>query len=76
MAEKSKYYETLCNNHNQVIFMLKQFKKTGDISLINESIDYVRHCKKQGQHMERRLCQYRSALESLGFQRVGGKFDN
>jgi hypothetical protein len=66
-------YETLCNNHNQIIWNLTQFKKTGDINLINESIDISRYCKKQGQRMENRMKQYRRSIEKLGFTRNGGR---
>lgn len=72
--EKTKFYETICNNHNQVLFLLSQIKKTGDLSLINEALEYVRYCKKQGQHMENRLKAYKNAILDLGFERVGGKF--
>lgn len=65
-----KFYETICNNHNQVIFLLKQIKKTGDLSLINEALEYVRHCKKQGQRMENRLRLYHDTISKcLGFTR-------
>lgn len=68
-------YDTICNNHNHVVFMLQQFKKTGDDWYIDQSIKLVRHCKKQGQHMEKRLNKYRAAVESLGFKRVYKKKD-
>ena len=74
--KKIEFYETLCNNHNQVIFLLQQIKKTGDLSLINEALEYTRHCKKQGQRMENRLKAYRNSIENLGFQRIGSKFGN
>lgn len=63
-------FETICNNHNHVVFMLQQFKKTGDSWYIDQSIKLVRHCKKQGQHMENRLKKYLDALLGLGFKRV------
>lgn len=63
-------YETICNNHNQVMWMLKEFKKTGDIWYVDQSLKLVRHCKKQGQKMENRLHDYVSAIESLSFKRV------
>lgn len=64
-------YETICNNHNQVIFMLKQFKKTGDIWYVDQSIKLVRHCKKQGQKLENRLKLYFDVFTTkLGFKRV------
>jgi hypothetical protein len=66
-------YETLCNNHNQIIWNLKQFKKTGDINLINDSIEISKYCKKQGQRMENRMKQYRNSIEKLGFTRNGGR---
>ena len=63
-------FETICNNHNHVIFMLQQFKKTGDIWYVDQSIKLIRYCKKQGQHMENRMAQTREAIESCGFERV------
>jgi hypothetical protein len=50
--------------------MLKQFKKTGDMWYIDQSIKMIRHCKKQGQRMENRLRKYLDALSGLGFKRV------
>ena len=63
-------YETICNNHNQVMWMLKEFKKTGDMWYVDQSIKLVRHCKKQGQKMENHMSKTRSAIEALGYQRV------
>lgn len=63
-------FETICNNHNQVVFMLKQFKKTGDMWYVDQSIKLVRYCKKQGQKLENRLHAYVSAIEGLSFKRV------
>ena len=63
-------FETICNNHNHVVWMLQQFKKTGDMWYIDQSIKLVRHCKKQGQHMENRMNKTKAAIEGLGFKRV------
>lgn len=63
-------FDTICNNHGHVIWMLQQFKKTGDTWYIDQSIKLVRYCKKQGQKCENRLRKYRTAIEGLGFQRV------
>ena len=63
-------FETICNNHNHVVWMLQQFKKTGDMWYIDQSIKLVRVCKKQGQRMENRLSKVKSAIESCGFKRV------
>jgi hypothetical protein len=63
-------FETICNNHLHTIWMLKQFKKTGDMWYIDQSIKMIRFCKKQGQHMENRLRKYLDALLGLGFKRV------
>lgn len=63
-------YETICNNHNQVMWMLRQYKKTKDMWWIDQSIKLVRYCKKQGQHMENHMAKTRSTIESLGYQRV------
>ena len=63
-------FETICNNHNHVVWMLKQFKKTGDMWYIDQSIKLVRVCKKQGQKLENRLAKYLNAVLGLGFKRV------
>ena len=63
-------YETICNNHNQVMYMLKEFKKTGDIWYVDQSIKLVRYCKKQGQSLENRLKKYLDSILDLGFKRV------
>jgi DNA-directed RNA polymerase subunit RPC12/RpoP len=74
MSEKEREdvipYETICNNHLHTIWMLKQFKKTGDMWYIDQSIKLIKYCKKQGQHMESRMAQTRSAIESCGYKRV------
>lgn len=63
-------FETICNNHNHVIWMLQQFKKSGDMWYIDQSIKLIRVCKKQGQHLENRLVKYSNAVQGLGFKRV------
>lgn len=63
-------FETICNNHNHVVFMLQQYKKTGDMWYVDQSIKLVRYCKKQGQKLENRLRAYVSAIEGLSFKRV------
>lgn len=63
-------YETICNNHNQIMWMLKEFKKTGDIWYVDQSIKLTRYCKKQGQSLENRLKLLKDGIESMGFQRV------
>ena len=63
-------FETICNNHNHVVWMLQQFKKTGDIWYIDQSIKLVRYCKKQGQKLENRLKKYFFCFENLGWKRV------
>ena len=63
-------FETICNNHNHVVWMLQQFKKSGDMWYIDQSIKLIRVCKRQGQHMENRLMKIKNAITSLGFQRV------
>ena len=73
-VNKSEYYETLCNNHNQVMFNLKQLKKNikseTDRKLVNETLALVRYCKWQGQRMEARLSRYSDAIINLGFTRA------
>jgi hypothetical protein len=66
-------YETICNNHNQVMWMLKEFKKTGDMWYVDQSIKLVRYCKKQGQHMENHMKKTRETIEGLGYQRIYNK---
>lgn len=68
--ENIEPYETICNNHNEVIHLLKQFKETGDIWCVDQAIKLVRFCKKQGQKMEKHMAHTRSVIESLGYQRV------
>lgn len=63
-------FETICNNHNHVVWMLKQFKKTGDLWYIDQSIKLVRVCKKQGQKLENRAALYKRNIEACGFKRV------
>lgn len=72
--KKNKFYATLCNNHNQIIHNLQEIKKlTKDAkirALVNDTLDFSRYCKKQGQRMENRLKSYKNAITELGFQRV------
>ena len=72
--KKTKFYATLCNNHNQIIHNLQEIKKlTKDANiraLVNYTLDFSRYCKKQGQRMENRLKSYKNAITELGFQRV------
>ena len=63
-------FETICNNHLHTIWMLKQFKKTGDIWYIDQSIKLIRYCKKQGQKLENRCRTYLDGILEMGFQRV------
>lgn len=63
-------FETICGNHNHVIWMLKQYKKSGDSWYIDQSIKLVRYCRRQGGRMEARLMKLRNAIESCGFKRV------
>lgn len=69
-------FDTLCNNHNHIVWMLKQYKKTKDTWYIDQSIKLVRVCKKQGQRCENRLRKYRTAIEGLGFERICKKRAN
>lgn len=62
----TKYCETLCSNHNDMInqpWVKHIFDTTGDIKA------QVKHCKKQGQRIVNRLRKYRRAVERLGFKR-------
>ena len=72
--KKNKFYATLCNNHNQIIHNLQEIKKlTKDAKIreiLNDTLDFSRYCKKQGQRMENRLKSYKNAITELGFQRV------
>ena len=64
-------YETICNNHLHTIWMLQQFKKTGDMWYIDQSIKLIRYCKKQGQKMENRLYQWNDLVtRQMGYKRV------
>lgn len=81
MAEKLEFYDTLCNNHNQIIFNLKQVKNAlkesnideNTLKLLENSIKTCKYCKKQGQNMENRLRKYRNSIEKLGFKRLNGR---
>ena len=72
--KKTKFYATLCNNHNQIVHNLQEIKKlTKDDKIreiLNDTLDFSRYCKKQGQRMENRLKSYKNAITELGFQRV------
>lgn len=78
VIKKVTPYETLCNNHNQIIFNLKKIKEfiknkeeeNNICDLINETRAYCMICKKQGQRMENRLRKYVSSIEKLNFKRV------
>lgn len=75
MKKNDKYYETLCNNHNTVIYNLQQLKKNvqGEATrrLINETLDVVRYCKKQGQRMEARLKLWNDTITmTMGYKRA------
>ena len=65
--------KTLCNNHNQIIYNLKEMRKlTKDKELrelITDTLNIVKYCKKQGQKMENRLTLYKEGIEKLGFER-------
>jgi gas vesicle protein len=64
-------YETICNNHNQIMWMLKQFKKTGDMWYVDQSIKLARYCKKQGQSLENRLYKWNDLVtRQMGYKRV------
>lgn len=64
-------YETICNNHNQIIWMLKEFKKTNDMWYIDQSIKLTRYCKKQGQSLENRLYKWNDLVtRQMGYKRV------
>ena len=72
--KKTKFYATLCNNHNQIIHNLQERKKLNKDAkireILNDTLDFSRYCKKQGQRMENRLKSYKNAITELGFQRV------
>ena len=79
----TKYYETLCSNHDDIIFKIQQLEKYLKDNILILDQPWVRHifdttgdikaqvkhCKKQGQRMENRLRKYRRAIERLGFKR-------
>ena len=79
----AKYYETLCSNHDDIIFKVQQLEKylKDNILILDQpSVKHifditgdikaqVEHCKKQCQRMENRLRKYRRAVERLGFKR-------
>lgn len=68
-------FETICNNHNHIVWLLQQFKKYNkdnnlDTWYIDQAIKLTRFCKKQGQSLENRLSSYKDAILGLGFKRV------
>lgn len=73
--------DTLCNNHNNIIYeldcIIKYCKRTNKdeviINKLTELKSMAKKCKKQGQHMENRLKLYRNSIEKLGFKRIGGR---
>ena len=79
----TKYYETLCSNHDDIIFKVQQLEKYLKDNILILDQPWVRHIfdttgdikaqvkqrKKQGQRMENRLRKYRRAVERLGFKR-------
>jgi hypothetical protein len=62
--------ETICGNHNEVIWLLRQYKKFKDMWYIDQAIKLVRYCKKQGQNMENHMAKTKAIIESLGYKRV------
>ena len=72
--KKTKFYTTLCNNHSQIIHNLQEIKKlTNDANiraLVNDTLDFSRYCKKQGQRMENRLKLFNDTIcRVLGYTR-------
>lgn len=61
---------TLCRTHNEIIYLLQQYKKNGNKENISEAIKLCRQAKKMGQRMENRMRKYRDSIEKLGFQRI------
>ena len=67
---------TLCQKHNDIMYMIKEVKeaiKKGNIAVARDvlnSMNKLAHeAKKAGQHMENRLTTYKRAIEDLGFKR-------
>lgn len=67
-------FDTICGNHDYSVWLIKQFKKScpsnEDTWYLDQAIKLIRHCKRQGQHMEKRMSKTRAAIESLGFKRI------
>lgn len=70
--------DTLCNNHDNVIYDInlciktlkhKDFDPNIVINTLKITKNTVKHCKKLGQKLENRCKAYRNAIESLGFTR-------
>ena len=71
IREDVKPCETICNNHNEVMWMLREFKKTGDMWYIDQSIKLIKYCKKQGQSLENRLSKWNDLItRQMGYKRV------
>ena len=67
-------FEHICLNHDFVLKTLRKLKKKySNIPDLNQELDdcllFINTAKKQGRRMEKRLRQYRAAIEALGFVR-------
>ena len=67
-------FEHICLNHDFVLKALRRLKKKySNIPELNQELDdcivFINTAKKQGRRMEKRLRQYRAAIEALGFVR-------
>lgn len=65
---------TVCQNAIEALFLIKQLKSRNvteqDDLMLTELSSRVRTMRKKAQRMEKRLEQYRYAIERLGFERV------
>lgn len=67
-------FEYICTNHDFVLKRLRKIKKKyPNLPDLNQELDdcllFINTAKKQGRRMEKRLKQYRAAIETLGFVR-------
>lgn len=72
---------TICSTVLEVKHMLKLLSMKNshnkdlckDVSAIDSKVSYI---QRRAQKMEKRLLKYRRSIESLGFERIGGSFDD
>jgi len=68
---KSHQYESFKNTEDAEALLTEIENLLYDIGYIaNEIISEAKQAKESGQNMEDRLCEYKVAIEDLGFKRI------